>query len=575
VILAAESPRGHGPGGLGGSGVRADPDQRIEANDESGVRNHGFFSSLSLRILAVNLAAPVLLVLGLLFLDEYEETLIATELEALRTQGELIAASLGEGAVVVETENADFPSFTPNGNLRVIQQDTARQLVRRLASLAQLRARLFDRDGNLIADSRLLQGPGGEVQVVDLPPVKDEALGQKLRDFYIQTISRLGFDRNLEVYTERANPMASDYKEAILALNQGEVGEAVRLRADRQKMLTVAVPVQFYRQVVGALLVSRDGRNIDKRLFAVRGSILAMFGWVLGLTILTSVYLASTIGRPLRILAEAAEKVRHAKTRRHAIPDMTDRSDEIGELSGALREMTESLWQRLDAIESFAADVAHEIKNPLTSLRSAVETVARVKDPEQQKRLMSIILDDVSRLDRLISDISDASRLDAELSRADLEPVKLPALLSALAQMQNANDNPESPSVELNVEAGEPLVVPGLEGRLAQVFRNLIGNAVSFSPPGGVIVVRAYREGRIACVEVIDSGPGIPAGKEKAIFERFYSERPEAEKFGTHSGLGLSISKQIIEAHHGVIAAANRADSGRSGACFTVKLPLA
>ena len=391
---------------------------------------------------------------------------------------------------------------------------------------------------------------------------------------YVTATGRFGLGRDLEAYTERGNSVASDYKEVMAALEQGETGDAVRLRADREKMLTVAVPVQFYRQVVGAVFISRDGRNIDKRLFAVRGSILAMFGWVLGLTILTSIYLSSTIGRPLRILAEAAEKVRHAKTRRHSIPDMTHRSDEIGELSGALREMTESLWQRLDAIESFAADVAHELKNPLTSLRSAVETVARVKDPEQQKKLMSIILDDVSRLDRLISDISDASRLDAELSRAETGPVKLGALLDALAQMQNANDDTKAPKVNLEIAAAESLTITGLEGRLAQVFRNLIVNAVSFSPPGGTITVRATREGPFACVDVLDQGSGIPAGKEKAIFERFYSERPEAEKFGTHSGLGLSISKQIVEAHRGIISAVNRNDGGGTGARFIVRLPL-
>lgn len=557
-----------------GNVLQANPDHKVESVTRSKERSHGPFSSLSLRILAVNLAAPVLLVLGLLFLDEYEDTLIATELEALHTQGELIAASLGESAVVVETENADFPSFIPNGNLRIIQPDTARQLVRRLAGLAQLRARLFDRDGNLIADSRLLQGPGGEVQVIDLPPLAEDKLDQWLRQAYVTATGRFGLGRDLEAYTERGNSVASDYKEVMAALEQGETGDAVRLRADREKMLTVAVPVQFYRQVVGAVFISRDGRNIDKRLFAVRGSILAMFGWVLGLTILTSIYLASTIGRPLRILAEAAEKVRHAKTRRHSIPDMTHRSDEIGELSGALREMTESLWQRLDAIESFAADVAHELKNPLTSLRSAVETVARVKDPEQQKKLMSIILDDVSRLDRLISDISDASRLDAELSRAETGPVKLGALLDALAQMQNANDDTKAPKVNLEIAAAESLTITGLEGRLAQVFRNLIVNAVSFSPPGGTITVRATREGPFACVDVLDQGSGIPAGKEKAIFERFYSERPEAEKFGTHSGLGLSISKQIVEAHRGIISAGNRNDGGGTGARFIVRLPL-
>ncbi|MSO98404.1 MAG: HAMP domain-containing protein [Rhodospirillaceae bacterium] len=547
------------------------------APSQDEVRPHGLFSPLTRRILAVNLAAPVLLVLGLLFLDEYEDTLIATEIEALRTQGELIAASLGEGAVVVETENADFPTFTPTGNLRIIQPDTARQLVRRLAGLAQLRTRLFDRDGNLIADSRLLQGPGGEVQVIDLPPVDEGLLGRSLRQAFDATAGRLGLDGGLEPYIERATPSASDYSELNQALETGETGSAVRLRADRQKILSVAVPVQFYRQIVGAILVSRDGRNVDKRLFAVRGSILAMFGWVLGLTILTSAYLARTIGRPLRILAEAAERVRHSKTRRQDIPDLTARSDEIGELSGALREMTESLWQRLDAIESFAADVAHEIKNPLTSLRSAVETVARVKDPEQQKQLMGIILDDVGRLDRLISDISDASRLDAELSRAEMAPVRLAALLGALAQVQNATDDVDAVRVVLQVERDEDLLVAGIEGRLAQVFRNLIGNAVSFSPARGRITIRGQRAGRKICVDVLDEGPGIPNGKEKAIFERFYSERPDSEKFGTHSGLGLSISMQIIAAHHGTVIAANRRETepGQTGARFTVRLPAA
>jgi two-component system sensor histidine kinase ChvG len=558
--------------------VRDDPQQKIEQKTDKKDaseqrRSHGVLSPLSLRIFAVNLAAPVLLVLGLLFLDEYEDSLIASELDGLRVQGELIAASIGEGAVVVETENADFPSFTPNGNLRVLQQDTSRQLIRRLAGLAQLRARLFDRDGNLIADSRLLQGPGGEVQVVDLEPVAEDDVMEKVQEVFRSTAGRFGFTRGLEPYTERVNALAADYSEVGRALEAGETGTAVRLRTtDRQKILTVAVPVQFYRQVVGAVLVSRDGRNVDKRLFTVRGSILAMFGWVLGLTVLASFYLASTIGKPLRILAEAAERVRNAKTRRHHIPDLTTRRDEIGELSGALREMTESLWLRLDAIESFAADVAHEIKNPLTSLRSAVETVARVKDPEQQKRLMSIILDDVSRLDRLISDISDASRLDAELSRAELHPVKLATLLNALADMQNATDKSDAPRVVVETPADDELTVPGLEGRIAQVFRNLIGNAVSFSPPSGIIKVQAYRNGRLVVVEVTDDGPGIPAGKEKAIFDRFYSERPEAEKFGTHSGLGLSISKQIIEAHRGSIIATNRNEPGKTGAKFIVRL---
>jgi two-component system sensor histidine kinase ChvG len=534
------------------------------------------FSPLTLRILAVNLTAPVLLVLGLLFLDRYADTLIATEIEALTTQGSLIAASIGEGAVVADTDAGDFPVFSPNGAQRTVDADNARPLVRRLAILAQLRARLFDRNGLLLADSRLLQGPGGEVQVLDLPPTESR-FSHLFRKIYDATIGRFSYERRLPPYQEPETPQAAaEFPEVKHALENGEADAAVRLRNDGQKIITVAIPVQFYKQVVGVVLVSRDGHAVDQRLFAVRRSILGMFTWVLGVTVLTSLYLAGTIARPVRRLARAAEQVRLSKRRQYTIPDLTDRSDEIGELSAALREMTDSLWSRMDAIESFAADVAHEIKNPLTSLRSAVETVARIKDPEQQKRLMSIIVEDVGRLDRLISDITDASRLDAELSRAELAPVSLKKLLSALAELQNANDADGAPKIVMDAPPEDEFEVPGLEGRLGQVFRNLIGNAVSFSPSGGTITLRIRRDGvRRVVVAVEDQGPGIPPGTERAIFERFYSERPEGEKFGTHSGLGLSISKQIVDAHRGTLFAENIVnESGDvTGARFVVRLP--
>jgi two-component system, OmpR family, sensor histidine kinase ChvG len=571
--------------------VNADGDFRLNdlrirpdasASDVAGKRGRlrRLFSPLTLRILAVNLSAPVLLVLGLLFLDQYEDTLIAAELEDLRTHGEVIAASIGEGAVIVSDSDA-IPLFTTEGATRVIDPDSARQLLRRQASFARLRAQLFDRDGKLLADSRLLQGPGGEVQVQDLPPLESSALLRFARTVYDKTIGRLTVDRTLEPYNDQMRPSAPDYKEVVMALQAGESGSSVRLRADGQKVLSVAVSVQFYKQIVGALLVSRDSSNVDKRMFAVRGSILGMFAWVLALTVLTSLFLASTIARPVRRLATSAKRVRDSKNRQHTIPDLSKRNDEIGELSEALRDMTESLWRRMDATEHFAADVAHEIKNPLTSLRSAVETVGRVKDPEQQKRLMSIIMDDVARLDRLISEISDASRLDAEMSRAEMSAVKIKPLVQALAEVQNANDDPNAPRVQVLEDAspksaGE-LVIFGLESRIGQVLRNLIGNAVSFSPPQGVISIRAGRQGRYVIVTVEDQGPGIPEGKEAAIFGRFYSERPEGEKFGTHSGLGLSISKTIVEGHRGQIYAENIIgdDGAVRGARFVVLLPAA
>ena len=544
-----------------------------------------FFSPLTMRVLAVNLTAPFLLVLSLLFLDQYEDTLIATELDALRIQGELIATSIGEGAVVVDIDNNAFPVFTPNGALRSIDPYAARQLIRQLAVLADVRARLFDRNGQMLADTRLLKGPGGEVQVLDLPLPNSGSLAELLRRLYDHTIGRLNYDSGLDTYLEQPNANASDYKEVVHTIQTGEPANAVRRRLDQQKVLTVAVPVFFYRQIVGALLVSRDGSNVDERMFGVRGAILGIFGWVFIFTVLTSIFLARTIVRPVRHLANAAQLVRQSKSRQHTIPDLSGRSDEIGELSAALRDMTDSMWTRMDAIEKFAADVAHEIKNPLTSLRSAVETVARVTDPEQQKQLMSIILDDVGRLNRLITDISDASRLDAELSRAKMNVVSLERLVRTIADIQNANDDNRADKVQIKAEdpasqarrRDPTLKVPGLEGRLGQVFRNLVDNAVSFSPPGSAIVIRTAHTGRQVRVTIEDQGPGIPVGKESEIFSRFYSERPKSEKFGIHSGLGLSISKQIVEAHHGTIYAENiKSDDNKIlGARFVIHLPAA
>lgn len=557
--------------------MRADQDFRI-APSLAGLESAGgsggrrpLLTPLTRRILAVNLVAPVLLGLSLLFLDEYEDSLIATEIDALRTEGELIAASIGEGAVVIESEAQAFGAFMPAGATRRIDPPRAVQLVRRLANLADIRARLYGGGGEMIADSRLLRGPGGEVRVVDLLPTQTNTVTDAMRDALAWVEALIGADNNLDLYVEQVDGTAYDFAEVVGALERGEGASAVRVDpATGRKILAVAVPVQFYKQIVGAVLVSEDDQSIEARLFEVRRSILTIFVWTFAVTVLLSLYLAGTIARPVRRLAEAATLVRDGGNRQHTIPDLSKRQDEIGALSSALRDMTDGLWLRMDATEQFAADVAHEIKNPLTSLRSAVETVARIQDPEQQKQLVGIIKDDVSRLDRLISDISDASRLDAELSRAETETVRIATLLETLADITNSDGKPDAPKVVVDLPSSDELKITGLEGRIAQVFRNLIGNAASFSPPGGKIFIRARRDDKKICVEVEDQGPGIPKGKEEDIFSRFYSERPESEKFGTHSGLGLSISKQIVEAHRGKITASN-AESG--GACFTVRFP--
>jgi two-component system sensor histidine kinase ChvG len=525
------------------------------------VRRRRRTSPLLRRILTLNVMALIIPVVGLLYLDQYRDSLITAELEALKTEGQLFAVALGETGVTA-------------GDLgdEKLMPEAARLTLRRMVEISKNRARLFALDGSLVADSLRLLTPEGDVEIVPLEAPRPQSLFEAmLNDIYDWVVEQLPVSHRWPIYHE--SNAAQDYPEIVRAM-AGEIGRAVYERPNGGVVMHVAVPVQRYRQVMGALLMSSEGGAIDAAVRGVRFDILKVFGVALAITILLSLYLARTIARPIRRLAEIADRVRRGHGRQIDIPDFSRRRDEVGDLSGALRDMTAALWARMDAIERFAADVAHEIKNPLTSLRSAVETVARLEDPNQQKRLMSIILDDVERLNRLISDISDASRLDAELSRAEMGPVDIASMLRALADLHEATRG-DGPALKVEIASLQSLTVHGIEGRLVQVLRNLIGNAVSFSPPGGSIRLAAARDGERVRITVADDGPGIPPGKLKAIFDRFYSERPAGEKFGTHSGLGLSISKQIVEAHHGQIEAANRtADDGRIlGAVFTVTLP--
>lgn len=536
-------------------------------------------SPLTLRVLAVNVLALALLVVGLLYLGRYQDRLVQAELEALATEARIFASALGEGAVqraAAETETGQ-ESYE-------LSPELARQMVRRLAEATETRTRLFDADGRLLSDSRVLTGSLGSIEIRELPPPPaGDALSRGVNELYRRLVDVVPSREGLPVYREQPGQTAAQLPDVERALAGETAASAWRVdtaAAGRSDLLlTVAVPVQRYREVLGAVLLTRSGAEIDDAIRSVRFDILRVFAVALLVTVLLSVYLAGTITRPIRRLAQAADRLRTSHGRHTGIPDFTGRGDEIGELSGVLRDMTAALWARMDAIERFAADVAHEIKNPLTSLRSAVETVNRIEDPGRRARLMAIIVDDVERLDRLISDISNASRLDAELSRAEPEPVDVGAMLVMLADIHRttAAADPQAPRLAVELPPGPALTVPGLEGRLTQVFQNLIANALSFSPPGGLVRLSARRANGAVEVTVSDDGPGIPEGKEEAIFERFYTERPAGEKFGTHSGLGLSISKQIVEAHGGSIVAANRrtTDGKVAGAAFTVRLPQA
>ena len=529
-------------------------------------------SPLTRRIVAVNVLPLALLAVGFLYLGKFEASLIGQQLESLRTQGEIFAAALSEGAVLDSADEGE-----------VLLPDLARQMMRRLVEPTRTRARLFNMRDELIADSRLANGgPAGATP--NTPMVERKNVLTRLADLlYDWATELLPSQRKRPVYRE--GNTATDYPEALQAL-RGDSGAAVRSDPETGGLvISVAVPLQRYNQVLGAVMLSTSSREIEEELRTVRLELLRIFGVALLVTVLLSLYLAGTIARPIRRLAAAAQRAR-GRGARIEVPDIIGRHDEIGELAGSLREMTDALWQRMSAIESFAADVAHEIKNPLSSLRSAVETAARIDDPQKQRRLMEIIHDDVERLDRLITDISDASRLDAELSRLELSPTDISAMLQALVDMHETTRTEGSPRLLLDVPADpsgryRPMIVPGIESRLSQVFLNVIANAVSFSPPDGEIRIRAEPDGRAVLVTVEDDGPGIPKDKLTAIFDRFYSERPAGEKFGTHSGLGLSISKQIVEAHRGRIWAENRTDASgggagdgaAGGARFLIRLP--
>ena len=524
------------------------------------------FSVLTARILAINLFAVAILFVGVLYLDRYQNSLIRAEIEALTRQGEIFARAIGEIASD-RTVLADAP----------LSNEVVRRMVRRAGASLQIRSRVFLSDGTIIADSLIIGRPGGLVRMEPLPPPAPPSpmpFREWANEIYDDIVNWLPRRAEMPRYMEQARQRAEHYNEVLQALS-GQVASAVRVDRHGDLVLSVAIPVQSYKQVRGALLLSTEGGKIDEAVRSVRFEILGVFAVVFTVTVLLSLYLAGTITRPIQRLATAAEGVRVNRSRVQVLPDFGPRRDEIGDLARSFRAMTEDLWQRMDATERFAADVAHEIKNPLTSVRSAVETVTRIEDPAQRARLLAIVMDDVDRLDRLITDISEASRLDAELSRAETEPVPIARMLETLSDVHQAGAEERGVQLDCRVPEDDALEVRGHEDRLVQVIRNLLGNAESFSPEGGRIRLSGSRDRDHIVVTVSDEGPGVPPSKLDAIFDRFYSERPEGEKFGTHSGLGLSISKQIIEAHGGEIWAENRVDGDGTvlGAVFTVRMP--
>ena len=551
------------------------------------------FSSLTRRILFFNLAALVVLVGGILYLNQFREGLIDARVESLLTQGEIIAGAVSASASVDTNSITIDPqkllelqagqSITPVPNDEdlefPIDPEKVAPVLTRLISPTRTRARIFDADANLLLDSRHLYSRG-QVLRYDLPPVDDAA--QSWSDWFSGLLNKMLQPGNLPVYKEAPGGDGSIYPEVMNALT-GVRGAVVRTTEKGELIVSVAVPIQRFRAVLGVLLLSTQAGDIDKIVHAERLAIMRVFGVATLVNVVLSLLLSSTIANPLRRLSAAAIRVRRGGAKeREEIPDFSARQDEIGNLSIALRDMTSALYDRIDAIESFAADVSHELKNPLTSLRSAVETLPLAKSDDSKKRLMDVIQHDVRRLDRLISDISDASRLDAELARSDAKSIDLEVLLRDMIEIsRQVGHSKKAVEIEYAVDRKpankSKFLIDGHDLRIGQIVTNLIENARSFVPTAtGKITVRLTRTRTRCVVYIEDNGPGIQAENIDRIFERFYTDRPEAEGFGQNSGLGLSISRQIAEAHGGSLRAENIVDSDGvtlHGARFILSLP--
>lgn len=548
------------------------------------------FSSLTRRIVFLNMAALAVLLATILYMNQFREGLIDSRIESLLTQGRIIAGAIAGSAtaepdaITIDPEKllelkageSLQPRLDPLDNLRYpINPEQVAPVLRALIKPTQTRARIYDPDGILILDSRHLYS-GGQIQSFDLPPVDGLEPQEGWIEFIGNTLNRLLRSENYPVYKEIDGP-GTQYPEVQSALT-GAPRPVVRLTEEGKLTVSVAVPVQRFRAVLGVLLLSTEGDDIDRIVREERIAILRIFLVAAIVLLVLSALLASTIANPLRKLSEAAVRVKRGVKSRVEIPDFSHRKDEIGNLSTSVADMTNALYQRIEAIERFAADVSHELKNPLTSLRSAAETLPLAKTEDSRKRLLDIVQHDVKRLDRLITDISDASRLDADLVRDRIDNIDLETLVRNVVELASQVAQKRK-NVTIRVTTDEKTgkikgyTVKGHETRLGQVINNLLDNAISFVPENdGLISVGLARSPDTIYLVVEDNGPGIEAENLDRVFERFYTDRAQHDGFGQNSGLGLSISRQIVEAHGGTIQVSNR-DDGSTGARFIVTLP--
>ena len=541
----------------------------VKAKKHKMKRKSRFISPLTIRIMLVNIFALIFLGVGILYVDQVQKTLMQSRIDELIKDANIMAGALGESA----TENPDAT---------ILLIEPAKNILTRLVGVTNIRTRYFDLNNELLIDSRDF-----DINRVEVEDIMSKQLGVDNIWELASGKVRILLDKiqkrdALEKYYEVENEMATDYPEVLEAID-GEISSRIRRLDEDLDIITVAVPIQRFRRVLGALMVSTDTGDVYDAVQNVRMTTIQFFCASLIITLLVSLFLAKTIVRPILRLARSADTI--SLGGKSNIPDLSFRNDEIGDLSRSFRDMTMVLEKQIDAVANFAADVSHELKNPITSMRSAIETMDYAKTEEDTKKLKAIIGQDVKRLDRLISDISDISRLDAEMSHAKMKQVNLTMLLQTMVNIYLSTQKNNIPNIIMEFKKRRfklkngnisPYFVRGLDGQLSQVIRNLIDNAISFSKINGKIWIKMKRQNNMVEIVVEDEGIGIPENKLVNIFDRFYSERPKGEAFGKHSGLGLNICKQVVNAHGGEIYAANRYNKSNNiiGARFVVLLPL-
>jgi two-component system sensor histidine kinase ChvG len=498
-------------------------------------------TSLTARILAVNIIALGLMAGSLFYLDSYRNQLLAERFKLARAEAEITASGLAE---------------TPIAGRRALFERVGRE--------QQLRLRLYDRKGALALDSFAIGGPSFTLIDPETEPwLQDAARAIDTgMNWILGTVP-------LPPYRDPAKETASAWPELAAAAAGNATVVVQRAAPDETPVINAATPVSVRGEL---LLLTRNAPDVTQSVRDARSTLAIVLAVTLLISIQLSLFLARTIVQPLRRLVRAAVRVRLGRDREVVVPRLPERRDEIGLLARAVSDMTTALRHRIDAVETFAADVAHEIKNPLASLRSALESLEKVEDLTLRRQLSGIAAHDVQRIDRLVTEISEASRIDAELSRTQFGPVDLLTLALTLVAARDGRGENGQCRVVVDPDGAGPFEALGDAARLERVLENLLDNAVSFSPPGGAIEVRLERGEDSVTLAVSDEGPGIPPEAREQVFERFHSLRPSGEDFGSHSGLGLAIGRTIAEAHDGILEARNRPD-GRPGACLVLELP--